>query len=158
MEPALQGAHKNCCSWRRETFEISTDQSRIDLPLVHHFLTNSYWAKGVPLDLLQKAFQNSLCFGIYEGERQIGFARAITDRATFAYIADVFVIETYRGRGLSNWLMECMKAHPDLQGLRRWALVTRDAHGLYQKFGFTRLENPDRWMEIHDLKVYPSIR
>lgn len=125
---------------------------------MHQFLTNSYWAKGVPLEVLQRAFRNSLCFGIYEGPRQIGFARAITDHATFAYVADVFVIEAYRGRGLSMWLMECMKAHPDLQGLRRWSLVTRDAHGLYQKFEFTPLENPDRWMEIHDPHAYLNIR
>lgn len=157
MRPDLEDVHPNHCCWRHEGFEISTDPSRIDFPFVHRFLTNSYWAKGVPLELLRRAIRHSLCFGVYEGQRQIGFARAITDRATFAYVADVFLIEPYRGRGLSKWLMECMKAHPDLHGLRRWALVTRDAHGLYQKFGFTQLENPDRWMEIHDPNVYSSV-
>jgi N-acetylglutamate synthase-like GNAT family acetyltransferase len=125
---------------------------------VHQFLTNSYWAKGIPLETLQRAIQHSLCFGIYQDPRQVGFARAVTDQATFAYIADVFVIEPYRGRGLSKWLMECIKGHPDLQGLRRWSLITRDAHQLYQQFGFTRLSHPEAWMEIHDPGVYSLAR
>src|SRR5579872_6536247 len=146
------------CSWIRDEFEISTNPARADLQFVHHFLTNSYWAKGVPLETVRLSIQHSVCFGTYHGSQQVGFARVISDRATFAYLADVFVIEFYRGRGLSKWLMECIKDHPHLQGLRRWALITRDAHGLYQRFGFTPLANPDRWMEIHDTGVYQEPR
>jgi GNAT superfamily N-acetyltransferase len=154
MEATAGSASYDQLSWKRGELEISTDPSRIDLSLVHEFLTDSYWAKGLPMDVLERAVRHSLCFGVYDGQRQIGFARAITDRATFAYIADVFITEPYRGRGVSRWLMECVKAHPSLQGLRRWALVTRDAHRLYQQFGFVQLGNPDRWMEIHDPDVY----
>ncbi len=142
------------CSWKQKEFEISTDPARIDLALVHEFLTNSYWAKGVPLETVQRSIQHSLCFGIYQQMRQIGFARVITDYATFAYVADVFVNQPYRGRGLSKWLIECIRSHPQLQGLRRWLLATRDAHGLYRQFGFTPMANPDRWMEIHNPDVY----
>ena len=141
-------------SWKQGEFEISTDPSRIDLAVVHGFLTNSYWAKGVPMETMQRAVQQSICFGIYQGPNQGGFARVITDRATFAYLADVFVLESHRGKGLSKWLMQCIKSHPDLQGLRRWILATQDAHGLYRQFGFTPLANPDRWMELHNPAVY----
>jgi len=114
-------------SWVRGEFEISTDPARIDLATVHNFLTHSYWAKGIPVETAQQSIQNSLCFGVYQGKQQVGFARIITDYATFAYLADVFILEQYRGRGLSKWLMECIVAHPQLQGLRRWMLqrVTR---------------------------------
>jgi GNAT superfamily N-acetyltransferase len=139
-------------------FEISTDPARIDLATVHHSLTNSYWAKGISVETVQQSIQNSLCFGVYQGEEQIGFARIITDYATFSYLADVFILEPYRGRGLSKWLMECIMAHPRLQGLRRWCLVTRDAHGLYQQFGFEPLLAPERWMELHDPEVYARKR
>jgi len=142
------------CSWKQGEFEISTDPARIDFSLVHQFLTNSYWAPGVPLETVQRSIQHSLCFSVYHGPQQVGFARAVTDRATFAYIADVFVTEPYRGRGLAKWLIQCVKSHPDLQGLRRWMLATRDAHGLYQQFGFTQLSDPDPWMEIHNANVY----
>lgn len=148
-----QPSPKHSC-WKQRGCEISTDPARIDLALVHQFLTDSYWARGVPLEVVRRSIQHSLCFGIYEGSRQVGFARAITDRATFAYLADVFVLEAHRGRGLSKWLMRCIKSHPDLQGLRRWSLITRDAHGLYQQFGFTALAAPDCWMEIHDPQIY----
>lgn len=143
-------------SWRREgdEFEISTDTARLDIAAVHGFLTASYWAAGIPLDTVARSIQNSLCFGIYRGHEQVGFARVITDRATFAYLADVYVLPEFRGRGLARWLMECILAHPDLQGLRRWSLVTRDAHGLYQRFGFQALRTPERWMERHDPEVY----
>ena len=154
MNAATEHARPEHCCWRRGEFEISTDPSRIDLPAVHQFLAVSYWAKGIPLAILRRALEHSLCFGIYEGARQVGFARAITDCATFAYVADVFVIEAYRGRGLAKWLMECIKGHPDLQRLRRWALITRDAHGLYRQCGFTPLSNPQGWMEIHHPDVY----
>jgi GNAT superfamily N-acetyltransferase len=141
-------------AWVKGEFEISTDLARIDLGTVHEFLTNSYWARGIPLETVQRSIENSLCFGIYHGDRQIGFARVITDRATFAYLADVFVLPDYRGRGLSKWLMECIIAHPDLQGLRRWMLATQDAHGLYAQYGFSPLKAPERWMEIHRADVY----
>ena len=155
------------CSWRQGEFEISTDPHRIDLHLVHRFITKSYWANGVPLETVERSIQGSICFGIYDlanqdlenqgSEKQVGFARVISDRATFAYLADVFVIEAYRGQGLSKWMMACIKSHPQLQGLRRWLLATADAHSLYAQFGFTRLKTPERWMEIHDSGVYSKI-
>ncbi len=141
-------------SWVRGEFEISTDPARIDLATVHNFLTHSYWAKGIPVETAQQSIQNSLCFGVYQGKQQVGFARIITDYATFAYLADVFILEQYRGRGLSKWLMECIVAHPQLQGLRRWMLATRDAHQLYAQFGFVPLKSPDRMMEILRPDVY----
>jgi GNAT superfamily N-acetyltransferase len=140
--------------WAKRDFEISTDPSRIDVETVHEFLTNSYWAKGITVDTVQQSIENSLCFGVYYGEQQVGFARIITDRATFAYLADVFILPAYRGRGLSSWLMECIVGHPDLQGLRRWMLATKDAHGLYERFGFTAIRRPERWMEIHHADIY----
>src|SRR5262249_18708937 len=114
-------------TWRKDEFEISTDPSRINVAAVHVFLASSYWASGVPLPVVERSIRNSICFGIYRGDQQAGFARVVTDRATFAYLADVFVLESFRGRGLAKWLMECIVAHPDLQGLRRWSLATRDA-------------------------------
>jgi GNAT superfamily N-acetyltransferase len=141
-------------SWAKKEFEVATDPARIDLRTVHEFLTNSYWARGIPLEIVQRSIENSLCFGIYHGDRQVGFARVITDRATFAYLADVFILGPWRGRGLSKWLMECILAHPDLQGLRRWMLATQDAHNLYAQYGFSPLKAPERWMEIHRADVY----
>ncbi|MBZ5504839.1 MAG: GNAT family N-acetyltransferase [Acidobacteriia bacterium] len=144
-------------SWSKSDFEISTDPVRIDVDLVHEFLTNSYWAQGIPVETVRRSIENSICFGIYHGRQQVGFARIITDQATFAYLADVFVLPSHRGRGLSRWLMECIVGHPDLQGLRRWMLATRDAHGLYAQFGFTAVKKPDRWMELHRPDVYANI-
>lgn len=144
--------------WVRGEFEISTDPARIDLVAVHAFLTTSYWAAGIPLETVERSIRNSLCFGIYCADCQVGFARVITDRATFAYLGDVFVLPEHRGHGLSKWMMECIMAHPDLQGLRRWSLLTRDAHGLYQQFGFTELKSPQRWMERHDPEIYAGAR
>jgi GNAT superfamily N-acetyltransferase len=143
-------------SWRSEgdEFEISTDPARLDLPGVHAFLTASYWAKGIPLPAVERSVRHSICFGIYRGHQQVGFARVISDRATFAYLADVYILPAFRGRGLAKWLMQCILAHPDLQGLRRWSLLTRDAHRLYQAFGFQPLKAPERWMEKHDPEVY----
>ena len=140
--------------WVRGEFEISTDPARIDLVAVHAFLTNSYWAAGIPLETVERSIRNSLCFGIYQRNCQVGFARVITDCATFAYLGDVFVLPEYRGQDLSKWMMECIMAHPELQGLRRWSLLTRDAHGLYRQFGFTELKSPQRWMERHDPEIY----
>jgi GNAT superfamily N-acetyltransferase len=141
-------------AWREGEFEISTEAARIDAALVHGFLANSYWARGISLETVQRSIENSLCFGIYHRGGQVGFARVITDRATFAYVADVFVVPAHRGRGLSKWLMRCILRHPDLQGLRRWMLATQDAHGLYRQYGFSELKSPERWMEIHRPDVY----
>ncbi len=139
---------------RQGPYVISTDPARLDLVVVHGFLTRSYWATGIPAATVQAAIDHSLAFGIYEGDQQVGFARVITDSATFAYLADVFVIESHRGQGLSKWLLACILAHPDLQGLRRVLLATRDAHGLYAQYGFQPLRAPDRWMERHDPDIY----
>ena len=139
---------------RKGKFVISTDEERFDLDMVHGFLTESYWAEGISREVVARSIQNSLCFGVFCDGKQIGFARVISDYATFAYIGDVFVLESYRGHGLGKWLMECVIGHPWLQGLRRWTLLTRDAHGLYGQFGFTPLKKPDRYMELHDPEVY----
>jgi GNAT superfamily N-acetyltransferase len=144
---------------RRGAFTVSTDRSRLDLDAVHGFLAGSYWAAGIPREVVARSVAGSLCFGLYEEAAggapvQIGFARAITDAATYAYLADVFVLDSHRGRGLGAWLMECVMAHPDLQGLRRWSLVTRDAHALYARFGFVIPRAPERYMEKVDADVY----
>jgi GNAT superfamily N-acetyltransferase len=131
-----------------DRFVISTDRSRLDIDVIQRFLVeDSYWARERTLEQTKTAIENSICFGVYDGDRQIGFARVVSDQATFAYLGDVFIIDEYRGRGLSKWLMEAIVSHPDLQGLRRWVLATRDAHTLYEKFGFHELVHPDRWME-----------
>lgn len=122
-------------------FSISTDKSKLDLSVIHNFLKRTYWAENIPLATVQKSIENSLCFGVYEGCNQVGFARVITDYATFAYFSDVFILEEYRGRGLAKWLIASILEHPDLQGLRRWLLVTADAQEFYRKFGFQELEN-----------------
>ncbi|HEY2824535.1 MAG TPA: GNAT family N-acetyltransferase [Gemmatimonadales bacterium] len=140
--------------YRRAAFSISTDPGRLDIAAIHEFLTQSYWSPGVPLDVVKRAIQGSLCFGLYEGIRQIGFARVITDQATYAYVADVYVLESHRGQGLGVWLMETIMAYPALQGLRRMGLVTRDAHRLYEKLGFTPLAHPERHMEIARPDIY----
>ena len=140
----------------RGEFLISTDRGRLELETIHAFLTDCYWAKGIPKEVVARSLQHSLCFGIYAGKKQVGFARVISDYATYAYIGDVFVLEEYRGHGLGKWLMKCIMEHPRLQGLRRWSLVTRDAHGLYGQFGFQPLKSPERWMEAHFPDVYTS--
>ena len=140
--------------WSKGDYEVSTDPARIDVLMVHEVLTSSYWAKGIPLETVQESIENSISFGVYHGQQLVGFARVISDRATFAYLADVFILPSHRGRGLSRWLMECIVSHPDLQGLRGWMLATQDAHGLYAKFGFTPLKSPESWMEIHRPDVY----
>ena len=140
---------------RRGEFVISTERTRLDLDVIHGFLTSCYWAKGVPREVVARSIEHSLCFGIYDGRgAQIGFARVVSDFATVAYLGDVFVLKPYRGRGLSKWLMECIMGHPSLQGLRRWILLTRDAHGLYSQFGFMTLKSPERYMELHRPDVY----
>ena len=138
----------------RGAYSISTDSALLDRPLIHAFLSGSYWAGGIPRETVDRSIEGALCFGVYEGASQVGFARVITDRATFAYLADVFVLESHRGQGLAVWLMEAIRSHPDLQGLRRWILMTRDAHGLYEKSGFRTIQDPSRCMEIVDRDVY----
>ncbi|HZS47677.1 MAG TPA: GNAT family N-acetyltransferase [Blastocatellia bacterium] len=133
--------------WKWDDYLISTDRNLINIDLVHDFLTHSYWAEGIPMDVVKRSIENSLCFGIYKDKQQVGFARVITDLATYAYIGDVFVLESHRGRGLGVWLMETIMAHPQLQGLRRWSLLTRDAHWLYNRVGFTSIDAPERYME-----------
>ncbi len=134
--------------WQRKEFTISTDRNKLQLDIIHKFLSEeSYWAKERTREQTERAIENSLSFGVYKGEKQIGFARVVTDYATFAYIGDVFILNEFRGRGLSKWLMETIVNYPDLQNLRRWILATRDAHALYEKFGFTELKVPERWME-----------
>jgi GNAT superfamily N-acetyltransferase len=131
-----------------QNITISTDNSLLDVPLIHHFLTTgSYWAKGIPLITVERSIQYSLCFGMYENNRQFGFARAITDRATYAYLADIFILPAYRNKGYSKMLMKFILDYPELQGLRRWGLATADAHSLYHQFGFTELSEPERMME-----------
>lgn len=135
-------------------YSITTDKTKMDLHVIHSFLTHSYWAEGISTSTVQRSIDGSLCFGVFVNNKQIGFARMITDEATFAYLADVFILEEYRGRGLSKWLMEVIMSYPALQGLRRMMLATRDAHGLYKQFGFVPITNADRWMQIHDADIY----
>ena len=136
---------------RRGEYSISTDNKRLDIPLIHDFISNeSYWAQGRKMETVERALENSLNFGLYKDTEQIGFARVVTDYCTFAWLADVYVVNEYRGRGLSKWLMEVVLDHPALKGIRRWVLATRDAHGLYRQFGFTQMEQPERWMERFD--------
>ena len=140
---------------RRGEYEISTDPSRLDRALIHDFLCeHAYWSLGVPRGVVERAIEHSLCFGIYHAGGQVGFGRVVTDQATFAYLADVFVLPEARGQGLSKWLVDAILRHPQLQGLRRWLLATRDAHGLYAQFGFTPPRVAGRFMERHDPDVY----
>lgn len=135
--------------------QISTDKSRLQPEVIHDYLCNhSYWAKGIPMEMVLKSIENSIAFGVYDQEKQVGFARVTSDKATFAYLADVFILEEYRGQGLSKWLMESIFKHPDLQGLRRWVLATRDAHGLYAQYGFTPLDAPENFMQIKVENLY----
>ena len=132
----------------KDGFSISTEKRRLQIDVIDRFLAEeSYWAAGRTPEQTRTAIENSICFGIYFEGQQVGFARVVSDRATFAYIGDVFIIEEFRGKGLASWLLQAIIDHPDLQGLRRWVLATRDAHSLYEKFGFQPLRFPDRWME-----------
>lgn len=140
---------------RKGDYEIDTDKRRLDIAAIHRFLSNeAYWAKNRTLEQTQTAIENSLCFGVYNGREQVGFARVISDKATFAYIGDVFVIESERGKGLGKWLMEVIVTQSDLQNLRRWLLATRDAHGLYDQYEFAGLRFPERWMERTSSDAY----
>ena len=142
----------------RGGFTISTDRSKLDLDVIHSFLRESYWARGIPQEIVARSIENSLCFGVFASGKQVGFARVISDYATYAYIADVFILESYRGHGLGKWLMEQIMSHPQLQGLRRWSLCTRDAHGLYEKAGFTAPRSPQNCMERAEPEVYQRAR
>ncbi len=140
--------------WRYGEYVISTDKYRLDILAIHAFLTTSYWAEGIPFDTVKKSIEYSLNFGVFTAGKQIGFARVITDYATYAYIGDVYILEDFRGQGLSKWLMQVIADHPELQGLRRWTLLTRDAHDLYRKTGFTDPQFPERYMEKTGADVY----
>jgi GNAT superfamily N-acetyltransferase len=145
--------------WREGEYLVSTSPDRVDLGVVHGFLEGSYWARGIPLEIVRRSIEHSLNFSLWHeppggAPRQVGFARVITDYATFAYIGDVFVLEAHRGRGLSKWLMRVIREHPDLQGFRLWVLLTRDAHGLYRQTGFGPLASPERYMERRTPDAY----
>ena len=142
------------------TYDISTDPTRLDVALIHRWLSEqSYWAKGIPREIVERSIEGSLCFGIYhQTQGQVGFARVVSDKATFAYLADVFVLDAHRGQGLSKRLMQAVMDHPDLQGLRRWLLATWDAHGLYAQFGFVPLAKPERIMERVDPEIYTRLK
>jgi GNAT superfamily N-acetyltransferase len=143
--------------WRRGEYLISTDQARLDIVAIHDYLSNSsYWAQGRSLETVRRSIEHSLAFGLYSGEQQIGFARVITDYATFAWLADVFVLDQFRGQGLGKWLIDVIIEHPGLQGFRRWVLATKDAHELYRRVGFIELARPERWMERPDPNMQES--
>ena len=157
-------ATKNDLSADGQCFVISTDRPKIDIAFVHDYLCNeSYWAKNISIDMVKKSIEGSVCFAIYHhdqqavsADRQVGFARVITDHATFGYLADVFIAEEFRGKGLSKWMMQCIIDHPQLQGFRRWMLATKDAHGLYAQFGFKPLDKPERIMRWAPFDEYPG--
>jgi GNAT superfamily N-acetyltransferase len=137
-------------NWTRDSFTISDEPERLQVEVIIDYLARAYWSNQRPRAVIEKSLKHSLCFGVYENQTQTGFARVVTDHATFAYLADVFILESHQGRGLGKWLVHTILEHPDLQGLRRWMLATRDAHGLYAQFGFNALENPDRHMTKFD--------
>lgn len=143
--------------WQRGEYTISTHDNRLDIRVIHDFISNqSYWGQGRAVEVVQRALDNSLNFGLYRGDKQVGFARVVTDFATFAWVADVFVLAEERGHGLSKWLMEVILTHPRLQGFRRWVLATKDAHSLYARYGFIPLHRPERWMERPDPAMQES--
>jgi GNAT superfamily N-acetyltransferase len=133
---------------------IDTDNTKLDIDYIQRNLAESYWAENIPRHIVEKSIEGSLCFGMYSDDRQIGFARVVTDKATFGYLADVFIDKNYRGQGMGKWLMKTIMAHADLQGFRRFMLATRDAHGLYAQSGFVPLTSPERWMHIHKPAAY----
>jgi len=138
------------------TYEITCDKARLDTGAIHSFLSQSYWSPGIPRAIVERAIANSLCFGVLHESQQVGFARVVTDKATFAYLADLYILPEHRGKGLARRLMDQLIRHPDLQGLRRMLLATRDAHALYAKFGFRPLAAPERFMEVHNPNAYAS--
>lgn len=148
------GGRASGMEWTKGEFTVSCDPGKLDLDVIHGFLSASHWAEGIPRETVERSLAGSLCFTLLFHNKQIGFARVISDFATIAYLGDVFVLPEHRGRGLSKWLMDCVIQHPDLQGLRRWILATSDAHGLYQQFGFTTLAKPQIFMERHAQNLY----
>jgi GNAT superfamily N-acetyltransferase len=142
--------------WLLGEYIISTDKYRLDLRAIHSFLMKSYWAEGIPFEIVKKSIEHSLNFGVYQVGKQVGFARVITDYATYAYIGDVYILEDFRGQGLSKWLMQVIAEHPELQGLRRWSLLTSDAHELYRKTGFQELQSPELYKEKTNPDIYKS--
>ena len=142
--------------WQKDSFLVSSDRALLDFEVIYQFIANSYWAKNIPRQTLQKGIDNALCFGLYDSDKQVGFARVISDCATFGYLADVFVLPSHQGKGLGKWLISCIMAHPDLQGLRRFMLATADAHGLYRQFGFDAVNMPERLMQVHKPDIYAS--
>jgi GNAT superfamily N-acetyltransferase len=144
--------------WTQQPFSVSTERGQMDIDVIHRYLARSYWSPGIPREIVLRAMDHSICFGLFHATEQIGFARIVSDWATFAYLADVFVLEEWRGRGLSKFLMSCIMQHPELRNLRRWMLATKDAHGLYEQFGFARVARPERLMEIIDLDVYQRLK
>jgi ribosomal protein S18 acetylase RimI-like enzyme len=141
-------------TFEREEYLISTDPAKFDLDAIHAYLVRAYWSQGIPRKTIERAVANSLCFALLHGKAQIGFARVVTDSATYAYLCDVYIFEDHRGKGLGKWLMECLMGHPSLQGLRRFSLATRDAHGLYRQFGFRDLSKPESSMEVLRPDIY----
>lgn len=141
-------------SFSKDNYCISTDRSKLDMSVIHGFLSKSYWAEDIPVEIVKRSIENSLCFGVYNGTKQVGFARVISDYTTFAYLGDVFIIESERGKGLSKWLMECILKHKQLQGLRNFSLLTRDAHSLYAQYGFENLAKPQNFMAIKKDNFY----
>ncbi|MFN3491010.1 MAG: GNAT family N-acetyltransferase [Anaerolineales bacterium] len=139
--------------FKQDNYLISDDDAILNIDAICDFLSQAYWAKKRPRDLIERSLQHSLNFGVYDRKQQIGFARVVTDYSTFAYLCDVFIHEDYRGRALGKWLMECILSHPELQGLKRWCLLTKDAHGLYKQFGFRELGDSSRWMEIYNSEL-----
>src|SRR5947209_5260845 len=139
---------------RNGPYRITTDTAQLNVDAIHAYLTTSYWAEGIPKAIVARSIAHSLCFGVFAGQKQIGLARVVTDRATFAYLCDVYILDAYRGQGLGKWLMTTVVAHPAVQGLRRWTLATRDAHGLYERYGFTPLADSQTYMERRDFLSY----
>lgn len=144
--------------WKRDNLLVTTNPDRMDVDAIHAFLSRAYWSVGIPRETVARAVQHSLCFGLFDGAAQVGLARLVTDHATFAYLCDVYVLESHRGRGLGKWLIECVMAHPALPGLRRIMLVTNDAHGLYRRFGFVEPSDPQKLMEIRHPNLYQPTR
>lgn len=141
--------------YNQQDFYISTDKSKMDIETIHQYLSEeSYWAKGIPKEIVEKSIANSFCFGVFYNDKQVGFAKVITDFTTIAYLGDLFILDEFRGLGLSKLLMENIMTHPELQGLRRWILLTADAHELYKKFGWNNIKEPAKWMEVHTKNPY----
>jgi len=148
----------NVVEYKSAGYTISTDKSKLDLNVIHGYLSRSYWAENIPVEIVKRSVDNSLCFGVYVNEKQIGFARVISDYTTFAYLADVFILEEERGRGLAKRLMECILEHRQLRGLRNFCLMTKDAHSLYKRYGFKNIPKPENFMARKIEGIYKKER